>query len=374
MLKWLETNSGYSVNGLTNDEKYELKRLRKEVMEYRKYQENAKAAIKKDNNDLSDDAHSISNEDDDDIDDSMEEACMKMKNAKNRTSVSAEVYGLFNTKENFEPRVILKNETQMIRIKARISNSFIFNNLEQKDLETVIGAMEEKRFKAGETVIKQGDDGDCLYVIEEGRLNCFKMINGVKHDLKVYEAGESFGELALLYNSPRAASIVAITDVITWVLDRETFNHIVKDAAQKKREKYESFLKQVDILSTVEPYELMQISDALKVAFFRKNDYIIREGETGDLFYILEEGTCDATKTFEPGKPEKVIKNYSRGEYFGERALIKGEPRIANIVATSDLVKVISLDRKAFKRLLGPIESLLKRNMDKYTSLVLNNK
>ena len=180
--------------------------------------------------------------------------------------------------------------------------------------------------------------------------------------------------MALLYNSPRAASVKAISDVITWCLDRETFNHIVKDAAQKKREKYENFLKKVDILSTIEPYELMQICDAVKTGNYKKDDYIIKEDEMGDVFYILEEGNCIATKTLEKGKPETKIKDYKEGDYFGERALIKGEPRYANIIADSDNVKVISLDRISFKRLLGPIEKILHRNMEKYKIFVQEDK
>ena len=114
----------------------------------------------------------------------------------------------------------------------------------------------------------------------------------------------------------------------------------------------------------------MQISDAVKTGNFKKGDYIIKEDEMGDVFYILEEGNCIATKTLEKGKPETKIKDYKEGDYFGERALMKGEPRYANIVAKSDIVKVISLDRVSFKRLLGPIEELLKRNMDKYQTFV----
>jgi cAMP-dependent protein kinase regulator len=60
--------------------------------------------------------------------------------------------------------------------------------------------------------------------------------------LKKYQPGESFGELALLYNCPRAATIRADGDAVLWGLDRNTFNHIVKGAATKKREKYEKFL------------------------------------------------------------------------------------------------------------------------------------
>ena len=144
-----------------------------------------------------------------------------------------------------------------------------------------------------------------------------------------------------------------------------------ENAMRIKREYYEQILKKVEILSTIEPYELMQISDALGSATYHQGDYIIKEGEMGDVFYILEQGECSATKTLEPGKAETDIKEYKEGDYFGERALIKGEPRYANIVAKSEIVKVISLDRDSFKRLLGPIEELLKRNMDKYQNYIV---
>lgn len=62
-----------------------------------------------------------------------------------RAAVSAEVYGMFNKKEDFQPRKIEKTDEQIQRIKARILQSFLFQNLEAKDLNIVIDAMEEKR-------------------------------------------------------------------------------------------------------------------------------------------------------------------------------------------------------------------------------------
>lgn len=89
--------------------------------------------------------------------------------------------------------------------------------------------------------------------------------------------GEAFGELALLYNAPRAATIKAKTDCDLWVLDRNTFNYIVKDAAARKREKYEEFLKSVPLLSSMDHYERSKLADAIKEAKFEPSDYIIKQ-------------------------------------------------------------------------------------------------
>lgn len=68
----------------------------------------------------------------------------------------------------------------------------------------------------------------------------------------------------MLYNAPRAASITAETDCLLYKLDRQTFNHIVKDAAIRKRERYENFLKKIPLLETVDAYERSQIAEAFK--------------------------------------------------------------------------------------------------------------
>ena len=381
MIDWLQKFGGYTSTGLTIDEKKELESLRIQVKKYREMEESKKEVTKEEESKEEEKSQSQSDSEEDDIDPELDNIVnkinsnpqMKKMSLLPRSGVSAEVYGQFHQKGSFVARVVPKTQEQIQRIKTSVIHSFLFGNLEPKDLEVVINAMEEKRFKKGENIITQGDNGDCLYFVEEGNLNCYKKFQTIPEPklVKQYQPGDAFGELALLYNAPRAATITAESDeVITWVLDRETFNHIVKEAAQKKREKYENFLKNVEILSTIEPYELMQISDALKTATFKKGDYIIKEGEMGDVFYILEEGKCEATKTLEPGKPDTVIKEYTVGDYFGERALIKGEPRACNIIACSETVRVISLDRISFKRLLGPIEELLKRNIDKYQNII----
>lgn len=109
----------------------------------------------------------------------------------------------------------------------------MFSALEEQEMNIVIDAMDVKNVTAGELIINQGDDGDVLYVIGAGRLECTRKLKQTDEPvfLKNYEAGETFGELALLYNCPWAATITAKTDATLYTLDRNTFNVIVKDHA-----------------------------------------------------------------------------------------------------------------------------------------------
>jgi len=87
--------------------------------------------------------------------------------------------------------------------------------------------------------------------------------------LKIYGPGEAFGELALLYNAPRAATIKATSQCVLFALDRETFNHVVKDASVRKRNRYEKFLSEVELLDTMDPYERSKIADVIKSKKFK---------------------------------------------------------------------------------------------------------
>ena len=206
-----------------------------------------------------------------------------------------------------------------------------------------------------------------MYVLESGSLSCTKVFAGNTEPthLKDYQPGEGFGELALLYNAPRAATITAKSEYAIWKLDRDTFNNIVKDAAAKKREKYENFLNNVEVLKNMDAYERSKLGDALREETFKKDASVITEGEEGNVFYIVSEGTCIATKNMGQNEPSKV-KDYNRGDYFGERALLTNEMRAANIVVTSDEATLLCLDRDSFKRLLGPLENIMRRNLDEY--------
>ena len=209
-----------------------------------------------------------------------------------------------------------------------------------------------------------------MFLVVSGQLQCSKLFPGNEEEtkLKVFEPGDAFGELALLYNAPRAASIRAISDCILFSLDRDTFNHIVKGASRKKIEKYEQFIQTVSILKGLDPYEIQKLCEAFKPHEFSMGEKCIKQGDEGNSLYFVEEGELYAEIEDEKGEKHNV-KEYSKGDYFGERALLKSEPRAATIIVKTLHAKLVSLDRKTFKRLLGPLEDILQRNMAEYENV-----
>merc|ERR1719230_1470289 len=236
-------------------------------------------------------------EDDDDCDeipDSFKKSEESMGRA--RQSVSAEAYGQWNQKKAFEPPVHPKTDAQKARLGATLQKSFMFAALEQKEMEIILMAMKECPFSAGTKVITEGENGDYLFVIEKGTLECKKTISGEEKVVKVVNEGDVFGELALLYNCPRAANVVAKDECVCWQLDRDTFNNIVKEASVKRRDKYDAFLKSVNLLASIDAYERSQISDALKAETFGKGSVVVKQDHPGDKFYIIEDGALYAEK------------------------------------------------------------------------------
>lgn len=291
-------------------------------------------------------------------------------NANRRTSVSAE--SMLPSEDNTYQRVIVKKSPdQLSRIDQAISRNLLFKNLDEEQLKDVMDAMSEKRLtSAGSVIIKQGDVGDFFYVVESGRFDIFVKLpagadgqvvddSGRSFGKKVAEAqeGGSFGELALMYNAPRAATVVSKTsNAVLWALDRITFRRILMENTSRRRRMYETFLETVHVLKGLSPSERQKIADSLDTCVFEKGATVIRQGDVGEQFFIIESGEADVQRV-----GEGTIAKLSRGDYFGESALINDAPRNATIIASSKL-KVATLGKRAFVRLLGPVMDILKRD------------
>ncbi|XP_045435571.1 cAMP-dependent protein kinase type II-alpha regulatory subunit isoform X3 [Pipistrellus kuhlii] len=245
---------------------------------------------------------------------SEEEADVPIPSRQNRrVSVCAEAYNPDDEEEDTEPRVVYpKTDEQRGRLQEACKDILLFRNLDQEQLSEVLDAMFEKVVKVGEHVIDQGDDGDNFYVIERGTYDILVTSNDVTRSVGQYDHRGSFGELALMYNTPRAATIVATSEGALWGLG----------------EKADCF-------------------------------YIIESGEVS----ILIRSKTQASK--DNGAQEVEIARCHKGQYFGELALVTNKPRAASAYAVGD-VKCLVMDVKAFERLLGPCMDIMRRNISHY--------
>ncbi|KAI5860312.1 camp-dependent protein kinase regulatory subunit [Durotheca rogersii] len=284
-----------------------------------------------------------------------------------RTSVSAEsLKPVADANDNWTPPSYPKSLEQLDRLKKAIEGNFLFSHMDDEQNAQILGALQEKPIPARDIkVITQGDAGDYFYIVEKGSFDVY--VNpigslqpgpdGMGSRVSTIRAGGSFGELALMYNAPRAATVVSAEPGCTlWALDRVTFRRILMESTFARRRLYESFLEEVPLLSTLTPYERSKIADALETKKFPKGYKIIRQGDIGESFFLLEDGEADAYKD---GRPQSV-KHYKKGDFFGELALLDDKPRAADVISTTE-VKVATLGKSAFQRLLGPVEGIMRR-------------
>ena len=214
-------------------------------------------------------------------------------------------------------------------------------------------------------VIQQGDEGDNFYIIDNGEVEVY--VNGEK--VLTIGDGGSFGELALIYGTPRAATIKAATDVKLWGIDRDSYRRILMGSTIRKRKMYEEFLSKVPILENLDKWERLTVADALEAVSFEDRDVVVSQGEPGNDFFIIVDGSVIVTQVRNEGGEALEVGRLGPSEYFGEVALLLDRPRAATVTARGPL-KCVKLDRARFERVLGPCSDILKRNMLQYNSYV----
>ncbi|XP_046404424.1 cAMP-dependent protein kinase type I regulatory subunit isoform X2 [Ischnura elegans] len=272
---------------------------------------------------------------------------------------------------SYVKKVIPKDYKTMAALSKAITKNVLFSHLDENERSDIFDAMFPVNFLRGETIIRQGDEGDNFYVIDQGEVEVF--VNG--EQVTTIGEGGSFGELALIYGTLRAATVRAKTDVKLWGIDRDSYRRILMGSTIRKRKMYEEFLSRVSILESLDKWERLTVADALEPVSFEDKERIVRQGQPGDDFFIIVEGTAlvlqqrgGSSPDAEDGEAVEVGR-LGPSDYFGEIALLLDRPRAATVVAKGPL-KCVKLDRARFERVLGPCADILKRNIQQYNSFV----
>ena len=284
------------------------------------------------------------------------------KMGKARQSVAAEITtGMSEeTMKNLPSKP--KTAEQSSRIKAAMTKSFIFNVLSEEETDRVILALAEVDKMPGDVIIKEGAAVDgtesALFILETGKADIYKKNAGDgEHGglvRKFTNQGDTFGELALLYNMPRAATVIAAEKCKMWALDRTSFAALVQGAMQKRRRETDELLSKLDFLQTLDLGDRSKLADVIKIESYAKGSAIMTQGEEGNAMYIVKSGALEASVD------GSIVMTYKAGDYFGELALLAGSTglRKATVIATEPCV-LLSIDRASYNRLLGNADKLL---------------
>jgi len=264
--------------------------------------------------------------------------------------------------KNYVKKSVPKPDEERALIMAAVEKNTLFRGCTQEELLDIVDVFEPYDCVAGQTVIHQGDDGHHFFVVESGSLGIF-MKMGDHEEVEVgkpYSKGCAFGELALLYGSPRAATIRALDACKLWSLCRTDFRGITGQHKLKRMQRQVGFIGRIKIGEKVlkdfmSSSEINDMVLATRDYMYKAGEEIVREGDKGDKLYLIESGSVEVFKKANGSTPVAVL---SEGQFFGEKALLSDDVRSATCIAQTD-AKCLELMREDFNRMLGPLQSFL---------------
>ena len=406
MINYLKSNFNYSSSGLRFDEQKELEYLRAQVEMFKDMEEHSyyseqskivkkevkpvekkgrgqpkpKARLPLEENILSDDEDYKNL---DDVDPNLDNIDLIKSCLENNKRVSVTESNIPFDKDS-QPNIKThkKNPDLFDFIRINLIKSPVFSELNYDVLKCLIDAMEEKNIPAVTDVVKQGDLEEAFYFVVEGQLECKMQFTKITQEgnrkkvekfepklVRIYNPGDYFGELSLLYHIPRRGTIRTVTDVKLYSLSRTVYKYIIRKANEEKTKKIIDALKKVEILSMLEEEELQKLETLTKEVIYTNGEIIIKENEFSNTLMILDKGKCLGTKCEERGKIPVEKTKYKEGDVLFEKAILRPEKSDENIMANSDMVKFICIDRNGLKNNLGQYESILMRNMDIYQKI-----
>ena len=259
----------------------------------------------------------------------------------------------FESEYAFKEIVKEKSFHDVESIARALNKHFIFTNLQMESRIRVISKMTLIHYDPEKIVFQQGKFGTHFFNIAKGQVEVVvdsKRVN-------ILSKGESFGELALLHDFPRSATIRTLSSVYLWRLDREVFKNETKKIAEKNFAENQKFIEGLSIFSGLTSQQKSCLLESLSEFKFDQNQYIVREGDKGGVCYFIKKGKVKCMKK------NQVIGEISEGKYFGENSLLSRAPRTASIVAATE-VRCIGLSKENLVLALGnQLEKIIMDNI-----------
>ena len=244
----------------------------------------------------------------------------------------------------------LREKTDILKA---LSSHFIFNSLSIENMRELATQFKFYSVSANFTVFTQGSPGKNFFIVASGSVDV--IVDG-EVKTTIFKGGQ-FGELALLHDSLRTATITTIEKSAFWVLSREAFKSAVKAVSESKQGENKNFIDNIPIFSVLTESQKEFLLTFLVTHEFNPGQKIVRENDPGDIFYIIKKGTVVCSLN------GLEIRKLHAGNFFGEQGLLYESKRAATVIAL-DKVSALSLRSEDLVKVLGTqLQSIIYKNI-----------
>lgn len=250
-----------------------------------------------------------------------------------------------------------KSDQDVELIKLAVGRSQLTDVLQLSDeqIHELAISMYRRDFPADTMIIKKGDRGEHFYVVREGVVelisnpdpeNPARNVPGTPNVIH-FTAGLSFGELALLYNCKRKATLMSKGPCSLYVLDLVGWRNVLAKMPSSRNELYQGMLNSVpEIVAAVTKIEKRaSLADCLEEVYYQVGETVVTEGTISYVLYMVLDGSCSVSVN------GRKIRKLVKGHYFGEGALFNGTPYPETVTVTSEHATLLQLDRDMCKHL-----------------------
>ncbi|KAK6589661.1 cyclic nucleotide (cGMP)-dependent kinase with 3 cNMP binding domains and a Ser Thr kinase domain [Cryptosporidium xiaoi] len=245
-----------------------------------------------------------------------------------------------------------KNEEDVKTISKALGENLVATSLNDSEIKSLVESMHYYDYNSGEIVFRQGSSGFYFFVVSCG---VFEVIVDQKR-VNLLTKGTAFGELALIHNTPRSATIKVLEKGGLWGLGRSTFRDTLRQISSRNYEENRQFIDSLSIFSGLTKNQKNLLSEALVREVFAKDQVIIREKEIGNVLYMIKSGIVDV---FVSGT---YIRSLNEGDAFGERSLMFDEPRSATVIAAAT-TECLTLNGCILTQIIGSLAQVLSKNL-----------
>ena len=237
----------------------------------------------------------------------------------------------------------------------------IFTELSDDQIEALRDSMVEAQYTAGQFVFEQDEEGASFFVIIEGQAAAYREEAGRTVTLKEYTAGDYFGERALLHSETRYASIQATSKTLyTMCISRDAFEStmgcplrtMVPDRYTIDKTSLVAAFQKVELFALLNDQQLQSLADAMHEKSYLQHEWVFLEGESGDSFYVIISGEATVMRSTGKRKSHKLA-DLRQWATFGERGLLRSQPRFAGVQASSETLKCLCVAKAEFEKAVG---------------------